>query len=182
MVFIFEFFTESMSSFMRSWLEMVEFKWDWAVFTTAILLSLALSPLTHAAFGWLIAVIVFFGFILLFSAVYAVVIYCSHKRHWPWAFSVGQTMAQYVAKLKLLLKLLFCHPPTLREQDILACPLMFLFADYHRLSSIGGEQSLARIIITLNQSVEHHYGRFTTRLWHAFKPKYGEKCDFEKCM
>lgn len=46
--------------------------------------------------------------------------------------------------------------------------LSFLFADYHRLSSIGGEQALAKIVSTLFEAAESHYGVLAVRLFCAF--------------
>ena len=67
---------------------------------------------------------------------------------------------------------------TVSTDDALAIVRMeiicrFLFADYHRLSSIGGEQALAKIVSTLFERAEGHYGALTTRLFCALKVGYG---------
>ncbi|VDM72832.1 unnamed protein product, partial [Strongylus vulgaris] len=48
----------------------------------------------------------------------------------------------------------------------------FLFADYHRLSSIGGEQALAKIVATLFESAETHFGVLPVRLFCSLRSAY----------
>ncbi|VDO50379.1 unnamed protein product [Haemonchus placei] len=50
--------------------------------------------------------------------------------------------------------------------------LDFLFADYHRLSSIGGEQALAKIVATLFESAETHFGVLPVRLFCSLRTAY----------
>lgn len=48
-------------------------------------------------------------------------------------------------------------------------PHRFLFTDYNRLSSVGGETSLAEMIATLSDACEREFGFLATRLFRVFK-------------
>lgn len=54
----------------------------------------------------------------------------------------------------------------------------FLFADYHRLSSIGGEQALAKIVATLFEAAENHFGALPVRLFCALRVSFGKLLSF----
>lgn len=47
--------------------------------------------------------------------------------------------------------------------------LRFLFTDYNRLSSVGGETSMAEMIATLSDACEREFGFLATRLFRVFK-------------
>lgn len=52
----------------------------------------------------------------------------------------------------------------------LSCmPPRFLFTDYNRLSSVGGETSMAEMIATLSDACEREFGFMATRLFRVFK-------------
>lgn len=48
-------------------------------------------------------------------------------------------------------------------------PSRFLFTDYNRLSSVGGETSMAEMIATLSDACEREFGFLATRLFRVFK-------------
>lgn len=54
----------------------------------------------------------------------------------------------------------------------------FLFSECTRLTSVGGEKSLAAMIGTLCEAVEKEYGFLVTRLFRVFKPSEGIKSYF----
>lgn len=45
----------------------------------------------------------------------------------------------------------------------------FLFTDYNRLSSVGGETSMAEMIATLSDACEREFGFLAARLFRVFK-------------
>lgn len=47
--------------------------------------------------------------------------------------------------------------------------LRFLFTDYNRLSSVGGETSMAEMIATLSDACEREFGFLAARLFRVFK-------------
>lgn len=48
-------------------------------------------------------------------------------------------------------------------------PDRFLFTDYNRLSSVGGETSMAEMIATLSDACEREFGFMAARLFRVFK-------------
>ncbi|XP_077984408.1 uncharacterized protein LOC144439038 [Glandiceps talaboti] len=84
---------------------------------------------------------------------------------------VSSVMARQFGYLQLLLKVCFCNPPTLPSSTTRALPIRFLFTDYSRLTSVGGETSLARMIGTLCDAAEAEFGFLVTRLYRVFKIK-----------
>ncbi|KAI3367690.1 hypothetical protein L3Q82_026525 [Scortum barcoo] len=68
-----------------------------------------------------------------------------------------------------LLKLMFVNAPELPEQTTRALPVRFLFTDYNRLSSVGGETSMAEMVATLSDACEREFGFMATRLFRVFK-------------
>ena len=59
------------------------------------------------------------------------------------------------------------------EQIVYTFVPRFLFSDCTRLSSVGGEKSLAAMIGTLCDAVEKEYGILIARLFRVFKPTPG---------
>lgn len=50
-------------------------------------------------------------------------------------------------------------------------PVSFLFTDYSRLSSVGGETSLAEMVGALTKTAERNFGILPTRIYRAIKPR-----------
>ncbi|XP_021102938.1 kinase D-interacting substrate of 220 kDa isoform X8 [Heterocephalus glaber] len=101
-----------------------------------------------------------------------VVIYFGGRREgesWNWAWVLSTRLARHIGYLELLFKLMFVNPPELPEQTTKALPVRFLFTDYNRLSSVGGETSLAEMIATLSDACEREFGFLATRLFRVFK-------------
>ncbi|XP_064151073.1 kinase D-interacting substrate of 220 kDa isoform X9 [Loxodonta africana] len=101
-----------------------------------------------------------------------VVIYFGGRREgesWNWAWVLSTRLARHIGYLELLLKLMFVNPPELPEQTTKALPVRFLFTDYNRLSSVGGETSMAEMIATLSDACEREFGFLATRLFRVFK-------------
>ncbi|XP_061560470.1 kinase D-interacting substrate of 220 kDa B isoform X1 [Phycodurus eques] len=104
--------------------------------------------------------------------VFFVVVYFGGRRegdNWNWAWLLSNRLARHVGYMELLLKLMFVNPPELPEQSTRALPVRFLFTDYNRLSSVGGETSMAEMIATLSDACEREFGFLATRLFRVFK-------------
>ncbi|XP_072187041.1 kinase D-interacting substrate of 220 kDa isoform X4 [Excalfactoria chinensis] len=104
--------------------------------------------------------------------IFFTVIYFGGRREgesWNWAWVLSTRLARHIGYLELLLKLMFVNPPELPEQTTKALPVRFLFTDYNRLSSVGGETSLAEMIATLSDACEREFGFLATRLFRVFK-------------
>ncbi|XP_044232265.1 kinase D-interacting substrate of 220 kDa B isoform X3 [Thunnus albacares] len=104
--------------------------------------------------------------------LFFVVVYFGGRREgesWNWAWLLSTRLARHIGYLELLLKLMFVNPPELPEQSTRALPVRFLFTDYNRLSSVGGETSMAEMIATLSDACEREFGFLATRLFRVFK-------------
>uniref|UniRef100_UPI0037E7D658 kinase D-interacting substrate of 220 kDa B isoform X1 n=1 Tax=Semicossyphus pulcher TaxID=241346 RepID=UPI0037E7D658 len=104
--------------------------------------------------------------------IFFVLVYFGSRREresWNWAWVISTRLARQVGYLELLLKLMFVNPPELPEQTTRALPVRFLFTDYNRLSSVGGETSMAEMIATLSDACEREFGFMATRLFRVFK-------------
>uniref|UniRef100_A0A8C7E1B0 Kinase D-interacting substrate of 220 kDa n=1 Tax=Naja naja TaxID=35670 RepID=A0A8C7E1B0_NAJNA len=104
--------------------------------------------------------------------VFFTVIYFGSRRegeNWNWAWVLSTRLARHIGYMELLLKLMFVNPPELPEQTTKALPVRFLFTDYNRLSSVGGETSIAEMIATLSDACEREFGFLATRLFRVFK-------------
>ncbi|MEQ2168630.1 hypothetical protein GOODEAATRI_016775 [Goodea atripinnis] len=104
--------------------------------------------------------------------IFFVVVYFGGRRegdNWTWAWLISTRLARHIRYLELLLKLMFVNPPELPEQSTRALPVRFLFTDYNRLSSVGGETSMAEMIATLSDACEREFGFLAARLFRVFK-------------
>ncbi|KAK5879551.1 hypothetical protein CesoFtcFv8_022654 [Champsocephalus esox] len=107
---------------------------------------------------------------LLYLAL--VVVFFGGRRQgdsWTWVWLLSTRLARQLGYLQLLLRLMFRNPPSLPEQSTRALPVRFLFTDYNRLSSVGGETSMAEMIATLSDACEREFGFLATRLFRVFK-------------
>uniref|UniRef100_A0A1I7W1Z3 ANK_REP_REGION domain-containing protein n=1 Tax=Loa loa TaxID=7209 RepID=A0A1I7W1Z3_LOALO len=182
---------DSMRSFSRSWLDGVQLSWSWSlVFSVALLIvMLTLISITAVAFlhnlYYIIAVSAS-GLILFILSLflYGLIYYGNSVKGWNKSVNVARSIAKFLAHMRLLSNVALQHGASVRDKDVLSCPVSFLFADYHRLSSVGGEQALAKIVITLFEAAENHFGSLPVRLFcalrvsfaHGNKPKTRRAC------
>ncbi|XP_032651074.1 kinase D-interacting substrate of 220 kDa isoform X4 [Chelonoidis abingdonii] len=147
------------------------FQFSWLiVFLTFLLcggLGLLLAFTVDAMLGIAVALSLLAVLYICFT-----VIYFGGRREgesWNWAWILSTRLARHMGYLELLLKLMFVNPPELPEQTTKALPVRFLFTDYNRLSSVGGETSMAEMIATLSDACEREFGFLATRLFRVFK-------------
>lgn len=166
---------ESMKSFSRSWLDGVELYWSWTIvvvlFVVCALLSLIVTAAVALAGEATLTYPVILGgsvFAVLLG-VYALICYGNEIRLWNGAIATARVIARGLARFKLILSVLTLNAPIRSEKELVVSPVSFLFADDHRLSFIGGEQSLTNIVESLYTAVEEHYGSPAVRLYSAFK-------------
>ena len=60
--------------------------------------------------------------------------------------------------------------------------LRFLFTDYNRLSSVGGETSMAEMIATLADACEAQFGFLAARLFRVFKTEDTQGKGLSDCL
>ncbi|KAM9339295.1 kinase D-interacting substrate of 220 kDa B [Symphorus nematophorus] len=147
------------------------FQFSWLV----VFLSLLLCGTIALVFGFTVDPKLSMAVSLsLLSLLYLffVVVYFGGRRDgdsWTWAWVLSTRLSRHIGYLELLLKLMFVNPPELPEQSTRALPVRFLFTDYNRLSSVGGETSMAEMIATLSDACEREFGFLATRLFRVFK-------------
>uniref|UniRef100_A0A3B3QCK0 Kinase D interacting substrate 220 n=1 Tax=Paramormyrops kingsleyae TaxID=1676925 RepID=A0A3B3QCK0_9TELE len=145
------------------------FQFSWLVVTLTLLLCGTVALVLGFTVDPRLAVAVALTLLALLY-IFFVVVYIGGRRggdSWTWVLSTR--LARHVGYLELLLKLMFVNPPELPEQTTRALPVRFLFTDYNRLSSVGGETSMAEMIATLSDACEREFGFMATRLFRVFK-------------
>ncbi|KAL3984752.1 KAP P-loop domain family protein [Acanthocheilonema viteae] len=167
---------DSMRSFSRSWLDAVQLSWSWSlIFSVALLIAIfTLVCIAAVAFLQNFYYIIAVGasgltLFILWVLSYGFIYYGNSVKGWNKSVNVARSIAKFLAHMRLLSNVALQHSASVRDKDVLSCPVSFLFADYHRLSSIGGEQALAKIVITLFEAAENHFGSLPVRLFCALR-------------
>ncbi|KAJ8274986.1 hypothetical protein COCON_G00096110 [Conger conger] len=147
------------------------FQFSWLVVFLSLLLCGSVALVLGFTVDPKLAIAVSLSLLALLY-VFFVVVYFGSRREgesWNWAWVLSTRLARHIGYLELLLKLMFVNPPELPEQTTRALPVRFLFTDYNRLSSVGGETSMAEMIATLSDACEREFGFMATRLFRVFK-------------
>ncbi|XP_047377926.1 kinase D-interacting substrate of 220 kDa isoform X9 [Sciurus carolinensis] len=147
------------------------FQFSWLIVFITVLLCGGVGLLFAFTVDPNLGIAVSLSFLALLY-IFFIVIYFGGRREgesWNWAWVLSTRLARHIGYLELLFKLMFVNPPELPEQTTKALPVRFLFTDYNRLSSVGGETSLAEMIATLSDACEREFGFLATRLFRVFK-------------
>ncbi|XP_021057683.1 kinase D-interacting substrate of 220 kDa isoform X12 [Mus pahari] len=147
------------------------FQFSWLIVFLTLLLCGGLGLVFAFTVDTNLAIAVSLSFLALLY-IFFIVIYFGGRQEgesWNWAWALSTRLARHIGYLELLFKLMFVNPPELPEQTTKALPVRFLFTDYNRLSSVGGETSLAEMIATLSDACEREFGFLATRLFRVFK-------------
>ncbi|XP_042789668.1 kinase D-interacting substrate of 220 kDa isoform X7 [Panthera leo] len=147
------------------------FQFSWLIVFLTLLLCGGLGLLFAFTVDLNLGIAISLSFLALLY-IFFIVIYFGGRREgesWNWAWVLSTRLARHIGYLQLLLKLMFVNPPELPEQTTRALPVRFLFTDYNRLSSVGGETSMAEMIATLSDACEREFGFLATRLFRVFK-------------
>ncbi|KAK6747115.1 hypothetical protein RB195_000379 [Necator americanus] len=170
---------DSINSFSRNWLEGAHLSMSGLIFfyltLFCVISTTTLSTLSAitASLPALIAVWIFGGCLLiLLISSYCFLYYGSEMRGWSAPGRVANSLSRFIYRIRLLWNVATLYAPMHSENDIASNPVSFLFADYHRLSSIGGEQALAKIVATLFESAETHFGVLPVRLFCSLRTAY----------
>nr|XP_057927637.1 kinase D-interacting substrate of 220 kDa B isoform X2 [Doryrhamphus excisus] len=147
------------------------FRFSWLVVFLSLLLCGSVAAVLGFTFDPRLAMAVSLSLLALLYLFFVVVYFGGRREgdNWNWAWLLSSCLARHIGYLELLLKLMFVHPPELPEQSTRALPVRFLFTDYNRLSSVGGETSMAEMIATLSDACEREFGFLATRLFRVFK-------------
>ncbi|XP_061897569.1 kinase D-interacting substrate of 220 kDa B isoform X2 [Entelurus aequoreus] len=147
------------------------FQFSWLVVFLTLLLCGSVAVILGFTVDHKLAIAVSLSFLALLYIFFVLVYFGSRREResWNWAWVISTRLARQIGYLELLLKLMFVNPPELPEQTTRALPVRFLFTDYNRLSSVGGETSMAEMIATLSDACEREFGFMATRLFRVFK-------------
>ena len=83
---------------------------------------------------------------------------------------IAHKVAKFEKDIRLVCVMLF-YNGFQTDQSIKEKPVQFLFTDYSRLSSVGGETSLAEMVGALTKTAERNFGILPTRIYRAVKPR-----------
>ncbi|KAG7465841.1 hypothetical protein MATL_G00157980 [Megalops atlanticus] len=147
------------------------FQFSWLVVVLTLLLCGSVALILGFTVDPRLAIAVSLSLLALLYIFFVVVYFGGQQEgeSWNWAWVLSTHLARHIGYLELLLKLMFVNPPELPEQTTRALPVRFLFTDYNRLSSVGGETSMAEMIATLSDACEREFGFLATRLFRVFK-------------
>ncbi|XP_060790078.1 kinase D-interacting substrate of 220 kDa B isoform X2 [Neoarius graeffei] len=147
------------------------FQFSWLVVALTLLLCGSVAVILGFSVDPRLAIAVSLSLLALLYIFFVLVYFggCREGESWSWAWLISTKLARHIGYLELLLKLMFVNPPELPEQTTKALPVRFLFTDYNRLSSVGGETSMAEMIATLSDACEREFGFLATRLFRVFK-------------
>ncbi|XP_077477114.1 kinase D-interacting substrate of 220 kDa B isoform X1 [Stigmatopora argus] len=147
------------------------FQFSWLVVFLTMLLCGSVAVILGFTVDHKLAIAVSLSFLALIYIFFVLVYFGSRREResWNWAWVISTRLARQIGYLELLLKLMFVNAPELPEQTTRALPVRFLFTDYNRLSSVGGETSMAEMIATLSDACEREFGFMATRLFRVFK-------------
>uniref|UniRef100_A0A3Q1FU78 Kinase D-interacting substrate 220a n=1 Tax=Acanthochromis polyacanthus TaxID=80966 RepID=A0A3Q1FU78_9TELE len=147
------------------------FQFSWLVVFLTLLLCGSVAVVLGFTVDPKLAIAVSLSLLALLYIFFVLVYFGSRREResWNWAWVVSTRLARQVGYLELLLKLMFVNPLELPEQTTRALPVRFLFTDYNRLSSVGGETSMAEMIAMLSDACEREFGFLATRLFRVFK-------------
>ncbi|ULT95282.1 hypothetical protein L3Y34_004185 [Caenorhabditis briggsae] len=168
---------EAMHSFSRDWLDGVSlslsFALFFAIFTIIGMFSLTFTmmiAISNSITAYLVSWAIFLFIFIVFCAL-LIVVYYGDRKNWYTSMDIANFFARVFSRVRLVYNILTLHAP-MNSEDSASMPVSFLFADYHRLSSIGGEQALAKIVATLFEAAETHFGVLPVRLFCSMKPPY----------
>uniref|UniRef100_UPI00398EB2A2 kinase D-interacting substrate of 220 kDa-like isoform X1 n=1 Tax=Pristiophorus japonicus TaxID=55135 RepID=UPI00398EB2A2 len=147
------------------------FQFSWLVVFITLLICGGTGVLLGFAVDLKLGIAVGLSLLALIYIIFAIIYFGGRQEgeNWNWAWVLSAKLARQISYLELLLKLIFVNPPELPEQTSRALPVRFLFTDYNRLSSVGGETSMAEMIATLSDACEREFGFLATRLFRVFK-------------
>ncbi|XP_049824208.1 kinase D-interacting substrate of 220 kDa B isoform X3 [Aethina tumida] len=164
---------EEMKNFAREWVDPV-FQFTSLLFLVLIHITITLGMIFGLSLqSWIVGLVVGLAVLILCYMFLALTWFASKKYDWDWPYNFNVKLTRKLNNLKLVLQILFCHPPGISNNDgVSAHPIRFFFTDQTRVSSTAdGKNSIVQMIGSLYDAIENEYGSVATRLYRAFKPK-----------
>ncbi|CAH1112571.1 unnamed protein product [Psylliodes chrysocephalus] len=164
---------DEMKNFAREWVDPV-FQFSTLLFIVLAHISIIAAIIVGLAVrSWVTGLCVGIAFLVLSYSILIMIWLASKKYDWDWAYNFNVRLTRKINNLRLVLQILFCHPPGASNDGLAAQPIRFFFTDQTRVSSTaGGENSVVQMIGSLYDAIENQYGSLSTRLYRAFKPKH----------
>ncbi|CAF0825639.1 unnamed protein product [Brachionus calyciflorus] len=167
------FLLSQLKSEMKSFAKLthvVNLKLNFFLISTIIFMSLLLTtPFIfwnwQYGLGLLGTVLLISFFVIIISK------YFYEKRESEWAERLCEKVSTHLTRFKLLLRILFLNPIKYKNENIEHKNLRFIFTEYGKISTIGGENALALMISALNTKMEKQLGVVNTRLCRVFYNK-----------
>ncbi|XP_044007245.1 kinase D-interacting substrate of 220 kDa B isoform X2 [Aphidius gifuensis] len=128
-------------------------------------------------------------FIIIFIYTILILIYYANNYYdWDWPYNFNVSLVTRLNSIKLLLQIIFCHPPngidttattattTAAANDtdtqLTIQPIKFYFTDQMKVgTTVAGENAVVQMVGSLYDSIENDFGSLATRLYRAFRPK-----------
>ncbi|CEF61893.1 Ankyrin repeat and KAP P-loop domain and Ankyrin repeat-containing domain-containing protein [Strongyloides ratti] len=170
---------DSMKYFARNWLESVELTLSYvfiiasAIFTAIFcVVGTTLASISGSQKVVNITAICIITVYIIIILSYLLLYYCTKKTYWKSVKHLQKSVAKFLRRLRLVVEVLSLNSPERSHKELIASPVCFLFADDHKLSSVGGHQSFTVILKTLYEAIEDHYGSLAVRLIMGISPTF----------
>uniref|UniRef100_A0A1I7XDJ4 ANK_REP_REGION domain-containing protein n=1 Tax=Heterorhabditis bacteriophora TaxID=37862 RepID=A0A1I7XDJ4_HETBA len=140
-----------------------------------LIFTMTVSTIASIVSSFAVLVVIWvIGLVLLILLIsgYCFIYYGSEVRGWAAPVRISNSLARFISHVRLVWNVITLYAPMHSENDMASNPVSFLFADYHRLSSIGGEQALAKIVATMFEAAETHFGVLPVRLFCSLRVAY----------
>ncbi|XP_011701700.1 PREDICTED: kinase D-interacting substrate of 220 kDa [Wasmannia auropunctata] len=164
---------EEMKNFARQWIDPV-FQFSSLLFLVIAHVSLLVGVTLGVALqSWIVGLSSGIS-LLVVIYIFLILVWHVNKRYdWYWPYNLTVELTTKLNALKLLLQVIFCHPPGSQCHDSIAVqPIKFYFTDQTRVgTTAAGENAVVQMVGSLYDSVENDYGSLSTRLYRAFRPK-----------
>ncbi|XP_071446780.1 kinase D-interacting substrate of 220 kDa B [Hetaerina americana] len=164
---------EEMNNFARQWVDPV-FQFSSMLFLAVCNIAMIGGAITGlASRSWIAGVSTGGGIVAITYGLLLVVWYGSQRYDWYWPYNLNSSLTRKLNSLKLVLQVMFCHPPgDSWFESLQAQPIRFYFSENTRVSNTtGGESSVVQMVASLYDAIEADYGAIPTRLYRAFRPR-----------
>ncbi|XP_047348706.1 kinase D-interacting substrate of 220 kDa isoform X3 [Vespa velutina] len=165
---------EEMKNFARQWIDPV-FQFSTLLFIVVTHVSLLVGVTTGLLVqSWIIGLACGISLIFIIYTFLVLVWYANKRYDWYWPSNFTVAFTTKLNSLKLLLQVIFCHPPGGSVHDgITVQPIKFYFTDQTRVgTTAAGENAVVQMVGSLYDSIENDFGSLSTRLYRAFRPKF----------
>ncbi|XP_064610180.1 kinase D-interacting substrate of 220 kDa-like isoform X2 [Liolophura sinensis] len=159
---------DEMKSFTQQYVQ-GQFEFTKVIFFVFFLLNSVVGLALGLSTLWSVGLGVGLGLFIPEYGFLAFIYVASQRYDIEFAVRISCVLRRKMDTLTLLLKLLFCAPHKQNKIDVPR--VRFLFSDYTRITSVGGEKALAVMIGTLCDAVEQELGPLVARLYRIFKPQ-----------